>query len=179
MATRRSAVPPDDTRTIFKRMHPRPARLDEANAIVRLINTAYRVEQFFVEGDRTSPREVAQLMVQGTFLVDVDEANVVVGCIYLEIQRDHIYMGMLAVEPSRQGHGLGRRLIEEGEAFARRAGATLVKIHVVNLRVELLEFYSRLGYIEICTEPYVDRPITQPCHFVVMHKSLSDHRPAA
>ena len=80
--------------------------------------------------------------------------------------------GMLAVDPSRQGAGLGRRLIDAAEQHIRDAGGRAVDIHVVNLRTDLLPRYRRRGYVDIGTAPYVHRPTIQPCHFVVMRKRL-------
>jgi hypothetical protein len=46
-------------------------------------------------------------------------------------------------------------------------------IKVVNLRTDLLLRYERLGYAATGTEPYVHRPVLQPCHFVLMEKPLA------
>jgi GNAT superfamily N-acetyltransferase len=76
------------------------------------------------------------------------------------------------VDPARQGGGLGRLLVEAAEAHCRGAGCRKIDLRVVNLRTELPPFYRRLGYVATGTEPYVDDDATQPCHFVVMSKSL-------
>jgi GNAT superfamily N-acetyltransferase len=141
--------------------------------LLRVINAAYVVEQFFKAGDRIDRAGVTERLDRGTFLVETDEAGTVAGCVYVEIQvGGRGYFGLLSVDPARQGGGLGRRLVEAAEAHCRAAGCREIDLRVVNLRTELPPFYRRLGYVATGTEAYVDNDATQPCHFVVMSKAL-------
>lgn len=150
----------------------RPARAGDADAIVRLVNSAYEVEQFFVAGDRTSRAEIQRLVDEGTLLVAA-EGEAVTGCVHVAVHGEAGYFGMLAVDRVRRSQGLGRRLIEAAEDRARSAGARAMDIHVVNLRTDLFPYYHQLGYGETGeTRPYVHRPVLRPCHFVVMRKAL-------
>jgi predicted N-acetyltransferase YhbS len=149
----------------------RPGAEQDAPAIARIVNQAYEVERFFVLGDRTTPDDVVAHMRRGVFLVAV-ESDRLVGSVYVEIDDDRGSFGMLAVDPSRQGMGLGRRLIDAAEDHIRHAGGRSVVIQVVNLRTDLLPRYRRLGFVDVGTAPYVHRPTIQPCHFVVMRKTL-------
>ena len=82
--------------------------------------------------------------------------------------------GMLSISPSSQGRGLGRHVIGQIEAYCRRRGCTRIEIVVVNLRTELPPLYRRFGYIETDTKPFPDpAKINQPCHLIVMTKSLA------
>lgn len=151
----------------------RPAGPADAGAVTALINAAYQVERFFIDGDRTSEDEVRQYMAKGTFLVAEQDA-VPVGCVYTERRGDHGYFGLLAVDPAHHGQGLGRSLIEGAEELFRRAGCRTVDIQVVDLRVELPPFYRRLGYVETGTAPFTDpEKATRPCHFILMSKELT------
>jgi GNAT superfamily N-acetyltransferase len=142
-------------------------------AIVALINQAYEVERFFVEGHRTSDAEIASLMEQGAFLVAHDSAGRLVGSVYTEPRaNDRGYIGLLAVDPSAQGGGLGSRLMESAEQHLRERGSRDVDISVVNLRLELPRFYERRGYRADRTMPFTDTRATRECHFIVMTKSL-------
>ncbi len=155
-------------------MNIRNATSDDAGAIARLVNQAYKVEAFFVAGDRTNPDDVRRLMSTGSFLVvDGDAAGEIAACIYTSLSGGRAYFGMLAVDPTKQRRGLGRALIDECERRARAAGARAMDIKVVNLRTDLLHRYERLGYLVDGTEPYEHRPVLQPCHFVVMTKTLA------
>ena len=143
----------------------------DAVAIARIVNHAYEVERFFVLGDRTAPHDVVAHMRRGVFLVAVD-AERLVGSVYVEVDGDHGSFGMLAVDPSRQGAGIGGRLIEEAEHHSRQGGGTAVEIQVVKLRTDLLPRYRRLGFVEVGTASYVHRPTVQAVHFVLMRKTL-------
>ena len=143
-------------------------------AIVALINQAYEVERFFVEGTRTSDAEIASMMGKGAFLVAHDDSGRLVGSVYAESRaNDRGYIGLLAVDPSAQGGGLGSRLMESAEQHLRERGSRDVDISVVNLRLELPPFYERRGYRAGGTMPFTDTRATRECHFIVMTKSLA------
>jgi predicted N-acetyltransferase YhbS len=145
----------------------------DARAVTALINAAYQVERFFVDGDRTSEDEVRHHMAKGTFLIAEQDAAPV-GCVYTEQRGDRGYFGLLAVDPARHGQGLGRTLIEAAEDRFRGAGCRAVDISVVDLRTELPPFYRRLGYVETGTAPFPDpEKATRPCHFILMSKTLT------
>jgi GNAT superfamily N-acetyltransferase len=146
----------------------------DAESIAALVNRAYEVEAFFVAGDRTDAGEVRRLMNGGRFLVVDRDAppGGIAGCVFTSVESDRGYFGMLAVSPEAQRQGLGRAMIEACESAARDAGCRVMTIKVVNLRTDLLRRYERLGYLITGTEPYVPRPVIQPCHFVNMEKAL-------
>jgi GNAT superfamily N-acetyltransferase len=149
------------------------AGFEHAEALSALVNRAYEVERFFVEGDRTSPDDVRAAMAAGTFLMVVGHDGSLAGAVFVELVGDgRASFGMLAVAPSLQGQGLGRKLIHAAEAYAREGGATTMVIKVVNLREDLFPRYVRLGYVRVGEEPYVHRPILRPCHFITMEKAL-------
>jgi len=143
----------------------------DAGAIAALVNQAFAVERFFVNGDRTDESEVRELMARGDFLCAEIEGELV-GCVFLERRGQRGYFGMLSVSPTRQGLGIGRLLVDRCEAFFRRAGCEAVDIKIVHLRSELPPFYRALGYSETGTAPFVDDSLTQEAHFVLMSKPL-------
>jgi GNAT superfamily N-acetyltransferase len=147
------------------------AAADDIPGVVRVINAAYEVEKFFVAGDRTDMETARRLMTKGVFLIARDDGDLT-GCVYVELRGTRAYFGMLSVEPSRQGTGLGRRLVDEAEQYARDHGCAAMDIRVVNLRGELLPFYRKLGYVERATEPVDDPRALQPFHFILMSKPL-------
>jgi GNAT superfamily N-acetyltransferase len=142
-------------------------------AIVRVINVAFRAaESFFVEGDRISAETVQAMLGNGNFLLAADAAGLV-GCVFVELRGERAYFGLLAVDPERQHRGLGRRLIDEAEDYARAAGCLAMNIRIVSVRAELPQFYRRLGYAETGTAPFPEEVKSKiPCHFVLMSKAL-------
>lgn len=155
--------------------HPLRIRLAvqaDTEALARLINTAFRVEQPFIEGDRTNPEGVRTYMAKGKFLLAEDGAGLV-GCVYVELHSDRGYLGLLGVDPSRQSTGLGRKLMSAAEKFFRDAGCHAVDLRVVSARAELPSFYRHLGYTETGTAPLAPEvPAKVPCHYILMSKTL-------
>jgi predicted N-acetyltransferase YhbS len=151
----------------------RAATRADAPAVAAVINAAFAVERFFVDGDRTSVDEVRASMATGTFLV-AEREGAVVGCVYCETRGERGYFGLLAVAPAEHGRGLGRMLVEAAEDALRAAGCRAADIRVASPRAELPPFYRRLGYAETGTEPFTAGIATrQPCHFILMSKPLA------
>lgn len=152
----------------------RMATRDDVPAIVSLVNRAFEVELFFLNGDRTSVENVTEMMAKGVYLLGESD-GLLLGCVYFEKRGDRAYFGMLSVEPALKGSGLGRLLIETVEDHARKQGCLAMDITVVNLRTELPPYYRRFGY-EISGElppPELMRARSKmPCHLVRMSKSL-------
>ena len=151
----------------------RRARPDDAPALAELVNRAYEVEQSFVDGKRTNADEIEALIKKGTFLV-LERGPVLGAAVYVDARADGGYIGMLSVEPSLQGMGLGTRLVRIAEAMCEAMGASSVCLRIINLREELARWYKSLGYQEIGTAPYEHRPVKQPCHFVELRKHFTD-----
>jgi predicted N-acetyltransferase YhbS len=151
----------------------REATADDVDAVTRVINAAFEVERFFKRGDRTSPEAIRTLMSKGTMLVATAEDGTMMASVYVELRGDRGYIGMLSVDPARQGGGLGRTLMTAAEDYCRAHGCSTADISVVNLRTELPPLYARLGYVEVGTAPFHDvDEATQPCHFILMAKPL-------
>ena len=58
------------------------------------------------------------------------------GCCFLKMSRDCVYIGKLAVDPKRQGQGIGRRLIEFAIELAPQKGCGALELET---RIELVE----------------------------------------
>jgi predicted N-acetyltransferase YhbS len=158
----------------------RLAELDEAEKITNIINSAFRrAEEFFIDEDRIDVASVLSLLNTGKFLLAESDC-LVLGCVYVEPrpvddarQRDHAYLGLLAVDPERQQSGLGSLLMDAAEEYCRGLSCRCIDIKVVNLREQLSGFYHRRGYVESGTSPFpTDAKTKLPCHFIDMSKPL-------
>jgi GNAT superfamily N-acetyltransferase len=150
----------------------RNAAESDAGAVARLVNTAFLVEQFFIERDRTNPATVRALMEKGKFLLAEDGPNLV-GCVHLELRGERGYFGMLSIEPSRQGMGVGHRLVDAVEKYFRDAGCKFSDLKIVDVRADLHTLYHRWGYADTGTAVYDDPTATKiPVHFITMAKPL-------
>lgn len=153
-------------------METRSATASDVATLMRLINAAYVVERFFKVGDRINADGVLALQAKGTFLL-LERDGDAVGSVYVELRGERGYIGLLAVDPARQGGGYGRAVMHAAEEYCRSNGARHADLRVVNLREELPPFYRHLGYAECGTEPFSDpAEATRPCHFVLMTKPL-------
>ena len=148
----------------------------DAEAITALVNAAFKVERFFIDRDRINTDQVRDMLRTGKYLL-AEDAGQMVACVYVEIRARRGYFGLLAVDPARQGGGFGRKMVEEAESYAQKAGCEFMDLRIVNLRTELPPFYQRLGYVETGTEPFPeDAKPSQTCHFIKMSKPLSVFR---
>lgn len=150
----------------------RVAGAPDAEAITRIINAAFSIEKFFIDGDRISLPELHALMDKGRFLLGEDQHGPV-GCVYIEPREDRAYLGLLSVDPSRQRSGIGSRLVAAAEDYALATGSRYIDLRIVNLRKELPDFYRRLGYVQTGTSQFPGDVVTKlPCHFIEMSKTL-------
>ena len=151
----------------------------ELAAVTELINAAFKIERFFIDGDRISIEAVRELAAKGRFILLYD-ADTLAGCVYLELKGDRAYIGLLSVSPAQQRAGIGSKLMQAAEEHALKAGCRHVDLRIVNIRQELPGFYRRLGYREIGTAPFTPTIVTKlPCHFVEMTKLLDRASEAA
>ena len=153
-------------------VHLRLAEAADTQALVRLINEAFAVEEIVIAGERIDSEKVRALFETGSFLL-LYEAEQLVGCVYVEVKGKRGYLGLLGVRPDRQKSGFGRRLTTAAEDYFRKAGCEVVDLRIVSVRAELPPFYERLGYAATAIAPVPDTiPLKIPSHFIVMSKSL-------
>src|SRR5579862_288799 len=136
----------------------RRARPADADMIAALVNGAFSgdhgtagwtYENEIFEGERTHATEILDLLArpQSMFLLRFQQSEVV-GCAYLRKTGGAAYLGMLAVRPSLQGSGVGKRIMAEAERIARdEMHCTLMTIGVItNHRPDVTAFYERRGF---------------------------------
>ena len=130
---------------------------DDIERLHALVEGAYRGdgarrgwthEADLLDGQRIDPPTLRGVLANGAQMVllaiDGDE---LVGCVQLADRGDGTaYLGMLAVDPQRQGQGLGRRLVAAAENAAARLGARRVEMTVIRQRAELIAYYERRDY---------------------------------
>jgi len=112
-------------------------------------------------------------METGKFLVARDSAGFA-ACVYVELRNGRGYLGLLAVDPQRQGVGLGRKLVAAAEDYFRGERCSAVDLRVISQRTPLPPFYRRLGYVEIGTAPFAPSLRAKvPGHYIIMSKPLA------
>lgn len=127
-------------------------------AVTQVVNGAYRGEPgsrswtsegHLVAGQRTTENILCDLLAQPsvTMLKYCNGQGDVLGCVLLEKKDDTLYLGMLSVVPQAQALGIGGKLLQQGEAFAREHQYRSVTITVIDLRHELIDWYRRKGFV--------------------------------
>jgi ribosomal protein S18 acetylase RimI-like enzyme len=100
----------------------RPATADDAPALYEIVQRAYGG---YVEELGVRPRPLYDDYTERVREADVfaaeDEAGIA-GLIVLERCPDHVLVDNVAVDPDRQGSGVGRALLTHAEEFARAVG---------------------------------------------------------
>jgi GNAT superfamily N-acetyltransferase len=61
-------------------------------------------------------------------------------------EADHLLVENVAVSPSFQGRGLGRKLMAHAETLAHELGFGMIRLYTNQRFVENIELYRRLGY---------------------------------
>lgn len=88
----------------------------------------------------------------------------VLGCAFLEIQKDFIrpnsilYVTYVAVDDSVRKQGIGRRIFEEIEKKCRSFGCTAVELTSADFRKGAHLFYESLGFTRKKTTVYIKEP---------------------
>ncbi len=168
----------------------RLASTTDVARIVPLVESAYRgdssragwtTEADLLDGQRTDAQAVIDIIEDAASDVLLAElGDDLVGCAKtVSTPGDTLYFGMFAVDPARQGQGIGRALITEAEIRAQAAGVTQVKMTVIRQRKDLIAWYERLGYQatgEFEPFPYGDErfglPKRDDLEFAVLVKRL-------
>jgi ribosomal protein S18 acetylase RimI-like enzyme len=88
-----------------------------------------------------------------------------------------MYLGMLSVSPGAQASGIGKEFLSASEKYALAEGCHSIIMNVISLRVELISWYERHGYMQTGeTKPFPnDTKFGTPKHpieFIVLEKKL-------
>lgn len=157
-------------------MTVREATREDIPELVRIINAAFRVEDFFVNGDRTNRVDIAKRMSDPAvrfLVVDAPDSGGLAAGVQVDVHDQRGHFAMLAVDPERQGRGLSRILMNAVEEYCRAAGCEDLDIEVVNLREELPAFYVANGFVALDTVPFPDMSkLRRDAHMVRMTKRI-------
>jgi GNAT superfamily N-acetyltransferase len=78
-------------------------------------------------------------------------------------QDDHLLIENVAVDPTRQGSGLGRKLMAFAEEEGRRQGFRELRLYTNEKFVENIAFYGKLGYVATERQPYKESVVVFMC----------------
>lgn len=131
------------------------ADIDE---VVTLVESAFRgeasragwtTEADLLDGRRTGPDEIGAILADPgqRVLLDRDDAGRLRASVVVSRDGDAAWFGMLAVVPTLQGAGTGRRVLSETERWVRHHWQVRrMRMKVIAQRSELIAWYERRGY---------------------------------
>jgi ribosomal protein S18 acetylase RimI-like enzyme len=91
--------------------------------------------------------DYATLIAQGVVYVLADRSGVR-GVVVCFAREGSFFLENVAVDPARQGQGLGRALLRFVEEQAREAGCHEIQLYTHERMIENLAYYAKLGYEE-------------------------------
>ncbi|WP_053376638.1 GNAT family N-acetyltransferase [Paenibacillus sp. FJAT-27812] len=130
-------------------MNIRIAEQHHRQAIVECVNAAYN--QYI---DRIGKRPAPMLadyieLVSNNFVYIVTDRDELIGLIVLIPKDNYLLIENIAVHPTFQGQGIGRKLIEFAMSFAKEALFQEVRLYTNEVMTENLAYYPKLGFIEL------------------------------
>ena len=158
--------------------------------LVELVTSAYRgessrsgwtTEADLLEGNRIVPEVLlADIARPRSRILLAERDGTLLGCAHVAEEDGAGYFGMFAVRPGLQGGGMGRAILAEAERVAGEDWALpLMRMTVIDLRVELIEWYERRGYRRTgqtrpfpATDPRFGLPLRDDLRFAVLEKEL-------
>ena len=143
----------------------RKAEIKDSELISTLVNSAYRgesskkgwtTEADLLGGQRTDAEKIQEMIEDPDSHIELAEKdNKLLGCVYLKKETPVLYFGMLTVNPTLQNQGTGKVLLNRIEELAQPWGMNTIRMTVISVRKELIEYYERRGYKRTGkTEPF-------------------------
>lgn len=164
---------------------------EDVNAISKLVNSAYRGESsragWTTEADLVGDTRINATGViekinapDGVIILAYDDQGALASCCELLKQKDYAYFGMFAVDPQRQSGGIGKKVMDEAERYAKEdMGVRTMEMSVIWTREELISWYVRRGYEKTEEQkpfPYGQlengTPLRDDLYFRVLRKAL-------
>lgn len=103
------------------------------------------------------------------------EGGEMIGCVQISRHGPGVaYLGLLTVDPGRQGGGTGKRILAAAERDAIiRFGAERMQLSAVSVRSELIAYYERRGYVPTGEVRPFPVPLDPPLTLTVLDKPLA------
>jgi predicted N-acetyltransferase YhbS len=136
----------------------RPATASDLLPVHRVIERAYRGDSARLgwthEADLLSDMRTDLATLLGIVadpaqvLLTLFEGKAPLGCVNVSDRGDGVaYLGLLCIEPTRQGERLGRELLAAAEHHARKAFlCRTIEMTVIDQRRDLIAYYERRGW---------------------------------
>lgn len=138
-------------------LHFRSATIGDVPALVTLVTAAYRgdasragwtTEADVLDGNRIDADVLRHDIERDrSRVILLERDGDLLSCAHVCEDAGAGYFGMFAVEPTLQGGGIGKRVMDEAERVVRDEWQLpVMRMTVIDVREELIAFYERRGY---------------------------------
>jgi ribosomal protein S18 acetylase RimI-like enzyme len=129
-------------------LNPRLAGFDDLFIIEDIVRAAYSPYVSHI-GRKPGPMlDDYGALIKDSRVHVVEREGAIQGILVLIPKEDAMLLDNVAVAPSAQGSGLGRRMLEYAEQSAREAGYRSIKLYTNEAMTENIAHYSKIGYSE-------------------------------
>ena len=152
------------SRVIFDAL--RPATAADVPRLTELVQAAYAHYLPRLGGPPRPMTDDYAEVVRSHRVIVAERGGEIVGLIVLGVDDEGFFVDNVAVDPSHQGTGVGKALLEYAEIAAREARFDSIYLYTHERMVENLALYSRIGYVEY------DRRLHGEARLVYLRKQL-------
>jgi GNAT superfamily N-acetyltransferase len=126
----------------------KPASIVDLGTVERIVHDAY-VKYVDSIGRPPGPMldNYSVRISEGSVWV-IEEGNTIVGVLVLVRRTNYLLLDNIAVAPTHQSLGFGRRLLEFAEAEAVRQGYHQIRLYTHETMMENRRLYATIGYRE-------------------------------
>ena len=144
----------------------RPAAVADVPRLTELVRAAYTHYVARIGGPPRPMTDDYAEVVRSHRVVVAEHGGEIVGLVVLGVGDEGLFVDNVAVDPSHQGIGVGKALLEHAEGAARDAGFDSIYLYTHERMVENLALYKRIGYVEY------DRRLHGGARIVYLRKEL-------
>jgi GNAT superfamily N-acetyltransferase len=140
-------LPPFDQISI----HPADPDTTDWASVLALVLKAFAYMEGRIDppssANRLTQEDMAAQAASGVLLLAEDDSGLV-GCVFLNHRTDAMHLGKLALDPSRQGEGIGRRLLKASVAAAKVQNFAEIELQACIELTEIHTAFATLGFRE-------------------------------
>jgi ribosomal protein S18 acetylase RimI-like enzyme len=145
----------------------RPATAEDVPSLTEVVRAAYAHYVTRLGGPPRPMTDDYAEVLRTHQVIAAERGGEILGLVVVGVDDEGFFVDNVAVDPSRQGQGVGRALLEHAERAARDAGFDSIYLYTHERMVENLALYERIGYLE-----YDRRPIEEGASLVYLRKTL-------
>ncbi|MDA9020112.1 GNAT family N-acetyltransferase [Flavimaricola sp.] len=136
----------------------RPVVAGEATAVEALLRRAFRDYVRGLGRDEPSPMNWLEGRIAEGAVYWVDATGTPAGVVVTSLHEKAVLeINMLGIDPSRQGHGIGRQVLALITAMAREKGVKTLALRTAQPYTRLVALYSRAGFRVVAVDRHPDQ----------------------